>query len=690
MNGFLLRSFSRNINRKLLQRHVFQARCCGGFLSTCAQKISPKSGITRSKQRSLSSSQVLQDQYDDVFKKSIQNPEEFWDNAAKDITWYKKYEKVLDNSNPPFSTWFPGGQLNTCYNALDYHVENGRGDRTAIIWDSPVSGNKERYSYREMQDQAAKFARILVDNGVERGDRVVIYLPMVPEAAIAMLGCARIGAVHSVVFGGFAPNELARRIDDAMPKIIVTASCGIEPHRLLPYGPLVEQALMQVECPPAKVIVLNRPEQTMKLKPGRDLDWHEEMANATPHDCVPVMSTDPLYILYTSGTTGKPKGITRSNGGHAVALKWSMKNIYDIDQDDVWWAASDIGWVVGHSYGIYAPLLYGCTSVMFEGKPINCPDGSVFFRVIDDHDVASLFTAPTAIRIIRNEDPDGNYAKRYMMSKFRTLWVAGEHADYNSVEWARKVFKTPVLDNWWQTETGWAMTCHSLGLGMPTDYKTVNCGKPVPVRLFNKQGNECKQGEMGNIVVKLPLPPGALSTLWQDDLRFTQAYHGKFEGYYDTCDAGVMDENGYLTIHGRVDDVIQVAGHRLSTKQMEHAISKHPDILEQAVIGIHDDIKGEVPIGLIVLKEGVNRHEDEIFREVINLVRKEVGQVSSFKKAIILPALPKTRSQKFIRSTLKKIINRDVYTIPQTVENADDFKKAEAILLKEFPGGMYK
>jgi len=692
MAALLRTAFSRNlISARCFTRQIWEGKQC----RTLGKKAWPQ----ESSSCHFGSSRCMgtaseQGSYEEVYKRSIESPEEFWAEKAEDIVWFKPFDKVLDNSNPPFSKWFVGGQLNTCYNALDLHVEQGRGDKTALIWDSPVSGNVKKFTYKELRDEAANFARVLTNYGVKKGDRVIIYMPMVPEAAIAMYGCARIGAIHSVVFGGFAPNELARRIDDASPKVIVTASCGIEPHRLLPYGPLVQMALEMVVHPPEKVIVLDRPQQSFDLKPGRDIGWHEAMADVTsPHDCVPLDSNDPLYILYTSGTTGKPKGILRSNGGHAVALKWTMKNLYGIDQNETWWTASDIGWVVGHSYIIYAPLLYGCTSVMFEGKPINCPDGSVFFRVIDDHDVASLFTAPTAMRVIRNEDPDGHYAKDYRMSKFRAMFLAGEHADVKTLEWTKKTFRSAVLDHWWQTETGWPMTCHSVGLGLPDNYPFGSCGRPCPgwnVKVVNRKREDCKPGEVGTVAVKLPLPPGALTTLWRSDDRFINAYHSTIEGHYDSFDSAEVDENGYIIIHGRIDDLIQVAGHRLSTKQMEMAIAKHPDIIEQAVIGVKDEIKGEVPVGLIVLREGVDRHEDDIFREVIELVRREVGQVSSFKRAIILPTLPKTRSQKFVRSTLKKMANQEFYTMPQTVENEDDFKKVELILMKEFPGGMYK
>jgi len=624
--------------------------------------------------------------YEQTFRKSVDAPEEFWHDIAQDITWFQKYSKVLDHSNPPFTKWFVGGEMNTCYEAIDKHVESGYGEEVAVIYDSPVTGVKESFTYRSMQEQVGRFARVLVNLGVEKGDRVIIYMPMIPQALIAIYGCARIGAIHSVVFGGFAAKELSRRIDDCKPKVLVTASCGIEPKGVLPYEPLVVQALEASSHQPLKVITVNREQCRKQLyNPDVDVDWDDALAHASSHDCIPVDSNDPLYILYTSGTTGSPKGIVRPNGGHAVALKWSMKNLYNINPGDVWWAASDIGWVVGHSYIVYAPLFNRSATVLFEGKPIGTPDASTFFRMIEEHNIKSLFTAPTAIRVIKNEDANGEQAKNFDLSRFDTLFVAGENADLELLEWAANVFKKPVIDHWWQTESGWAITNHHLGLGLPSDYKFGSIGKPSPgwdVKVMNKEMNQCKPGELGQIFVRLPLPPGAMSTLWNDEERFIQSYFKKVDGYYDSSDAGSIDENGYIRIEGRLDDIINVAGHRLSTKQMEIAVAKHGDVIEQAVIGIKDDIKGLVPVGLVVLHKDCIKKEETIINEIIQKVRDDIGPVAAFKNVIVLPCIPKTRAGKFIRGVLKKILDGDEYTAPQTIENVDDFIKVEQILLQ--------
>ncbi|XP_057290037.1 acyl-CoA synthetase short-chain family member 3, mitochondrial-like isoform X2 [Hydractinia symbiolongicarpus] len=576
--------------------------------------------------------------YETHFRRSVETPEEFWEELAQDINWFKKYERVLDNSNPPFTKWFVGGEMNTCYEGLDVHVANGFGDDKALIYDSPVTETKRAFTYDYLKEQASKFARVLINNGVQKGDRVIIYMPMIPEAIIAMYGCARVGAVHSVVFGGFAPKELARRIDDAEPVVMVTASCGLEPNRVLPYEPLVKHAV--------------------------------EIASHKPHKII---------------TVDREQGIVRPNGGHAVALKWSMKNIYNIHPNDIWWAASDIGWVVGHSYIVYAPLFNKSTSILFEGKPVGSPNASTFFRIIDEYDVSALFTAPTAIRVIRNEDPDGDHAKAFTMERLQALFLAGENADINLLKWCKNVFRKPVVDHWWQTESGWPITSHHLGLGLPSDYKLGSIGKPTPgwnVKVLSKQYEECKPGELGQIFVKLPLPPGAMSTLWNKDDRFIESYFETVEGFYDTSDAGMVDENGYVSIGGRIDDVINVAGHRLSTQQMERAIAQDPDIMEQAVIGVKDEVKGLIPVGLVVLRKGCQKDEETVKKDVIQVVRSDVGPVAAFKKVIILPVLPKTRAGKFIRGTLKKIMDGDEYTVPQTIENPDDFAVVEAILKK--------
>ncbi|MDY0375915.1 MAG: propionyl-CoA synthetase [Desulfobacterium sp.] len=609
--------------------------------------------------------------YEEAYNQSINDPEAFWGPVAEDCHWYKKWDKVLDDSNKPFYRWFVGGEMNTCYNALDLHIENGIGENKALIYDSPVSNTKKEYTYNQLRDEVAKFAGVLAAKNVHRGDRVIIYMPMIPEAAIAMLACARLGAVHSVVFGGFAANELATRINDAKPKVMVTASCGIEVKKIIPYKPLLDESIKLAGFKPESCIVFQRPEVKAELTVGRDYDWNELMRAAKPHDCVPVKATDPLYILYTSGTTGQPKGVVRDNGGHLVALKWTMKAIYDIDEGDVFWAASDIGWVVGHSYIVYAPLFKGATSVMFEGKPVGTPDASTFWRIIDEYGVKSQFTAPTAFRAIKRDDPDAKLMKGYEMSKFKILFLAGERTDSDTLKWAETHLKVPVIDHWWQTETGWAIAANCMGLhhfpvkpGSPT--------KAVPgweVHVVDPNNKQVVPGEIGAIVVKLPLPPGTLTTLWQNDQRYIQAYLEEFPGYYKTADAGYIDEEGYIYVMTRTDDIINVAGHRLSTGAMEEVLSCHPMVAECAVMGVEDQLKGQVPLGFLVLRAGVTVAHDQIIKEVIQMVRDQIGPVAAFKKATVVKRLPKTRSGKILRGTMRSIADQKEYKVPATIDD---------------------
>ena len=611
--------------------------------------------------------------YDVAYKRSIEDPDGFWGEAAEALVWTRKWDKVLDGSNAPIYRWFTGGELNTCYNCLDRHVDEGNGARTALIYDSPVTGGtKKTYTYAQLRDEVAKFAGLLAAQGVSKGDRVVIYMPMVPEAAIAMLACARLGAIHSVVFGGFASNELAVRIDDAKPKAIVSATCGIEVNRVLPYMPLLQGAIDIAKHKPSSVVVLARPECEVELGALGYVDWAAAVKSAKPHACVPVKATDPLYILYTSGTTGQPKGVVRDNGGHAVALKWSMKYVYDVEPGDVYWAASDVGWVVGHSYIVYAPLLHGCTTILYEGKPVGTPDAGAFWRVIADHKVKVLFTAPTAFRAIKKEDPNADLLKKYDMSSFKMLFLAGERTDPPTLEWAEKVLGVPVIDHWWQTETGWAIAANCMGLhrfpvkpGSPT--------KPCPgwnVQVLHEETHKpVKAGEIGAICVKLPMPPSSLPTLWNADQRFHDAYLAEFPGYYKTADAGMFDEDGYISIMARTDDIINVAGHRLSTGGMEEVLASHPDVAECAVIGVHDQMKGQLPVGFLVLKAGVTKDKDQIVSEVVQLVRKQIGPVAAFKQATVVPRLPKTRSGKILRGTMQKIADNEAWKMPATIDD---------------------
>ena len=609
--------------------------------------------------------------YEQTYTRSIKDPTDFWADAAEDVHWYRKWDKVLDDSRPPFYRWFQGGQVNSCYNALDLHVENGRADQLALIYDSPVTGTVKTFSYRELLDQVARFAGVLAGQGVEKGDRVIIYMPMAPEAAIAMLACARIGAIHSVVFGGFAANELATRIDDAKPRLIVSGSCGIEVDRVIEYKPLLDKAIELASFKPEHCIMLQRPQAQAVMVAGRDLDWAEQMANAEPVDCVPVAATDPLYILYTSGTTGIPKGVVRDNGGHLVALKWSMKNVYGVDAGQVYWAASDVGWVVGHSYIVYAPLFKGCTTILYEGKPVGTPDPGAFWRVISQHGVSVLFTAPTAFRAIKRDDPNGDYLRKYDLSRFRMLFLAGERCDPDTLLWARDQLGVPVIDHWWQTETGWPVGANSVGLGM-LPVKPGSCTKPVPgynIHVLDENDKEAGPGQIGSIAIKLPLPPGCLPTLWHNDEGFRASYLSAHPGYYLTADAGYKDEDGYLWIMSRTDDIINVAGHRLSTGAMEEVLASHPDVAECAVLGVADEIKGEIPLGTVVLKAGVDRPHAEIVRELVQMVRDKIGPVASFKIATVVKRLPKTRSGKILRGTMKKIADGEEYRLPATIDD---------------------
>ena len=608
--------------------------------------------------------------YKQVFQNSIENHEEFWAKAAEDIFWFKKYKKVLNSDNPPFYKWYEGGKTNTCYNALDLHVANGLGDKIALIYDSPLTNSKKNITYNEMLSRVSILAGAMQKSGVNKSDRVIIYMPMIPEAVIAMLACARIGAVHSVVFGGFAAKELASRIDDCKAKLILTASCGLEPGRIVKYIPLITESLTIASHKPDQVIVFQREQHQAEL--GNNFtDWNKFIDGSESVNCEKMDANDPLYILYTSGTTGTPKGIVRDTAGHIVALKWTMKNIYDINEDDVWWSASDIGWIVGHSYIVYAPLFYGCTTVLFEGKPVGTPDPGTFWRIISEHKVKSLFTAPTAFRAIKKEDPKGEYFSKYDLSHFESLFLAGERADPDTIKWAEKLLGKPVIDHWWQTETSWAISANCLGLGLsPTKYGSA--GKPVPgynVKILKSDGTEAAANEMGDVVVKLPLPPGTFPTLWNADERYKENYMSTYPGYYQTYDAGHIDEDGYVWIMARTDDIINVAGHRLSTGAMEEILSEHQDVAECAVIGIADNLKGQLPIGLVVLKTGVNKEEHQISKECIQMVREKLGPVAAFKTAIVVQRLPKTRSGKILRGTVRKIADKEEYSIPPTIDD---------------------
>ncbi len=619
--------------------------------------------------------------YHSIYESWRADPEKFWMDAAKNIDWHKKPTFALNHSNAPLYEWYTDSFVNTCFNAVDRHVKNGRADQTAIIYDSPVTEKKLHLTYKDLLEKTSLLAGALINKGITKGDRVIIYMPMVPEAIIAMLACARIGAIHSVVFGGFASNELAVRIDDAQPKTILAASCGIEPGRIIEYKPLIDEAIELSEHKPECVVILQRPEAQASLMPGRDFDWEEFQLDAKPADCVMVEGNHPAYILYTSGTTGAPKGVVRPTAGHLVALHWSMKNIYDVDPGDVFWAASDVGWVVGHSYICYAPLIHGNTSVLFEGKPVGTPDAGTFWRVISEHKVKSFFTAPTAFRAIKREDPEGKFKSKYDLSCLKALYLAGERADPDTIYWAQNLLGVPVIDHWWQTETGWTIVGNPMGIE-PLPIKVGSPSVPMPgydVRILDNDGKELPKGELGAVAIKLPLPPGTLPTLWNAEERFKNSYLSTFPGFYETGDAGLIDDDGYLYIMARTDDVINVAGHRLSTGAMEEALSNHSDVAECAVIGVSDQLKGQVPLGFLCLTNGVNRPHKEIVDECIQLVRDQIGPVASFKLATVVARLPKTRSGKILRATMVKIADNQEFKMPATIDDPtilDEIKEA--------------
>jgi len=621
--------------------------------------------------------------YQEIYQRSIKDSKGFWSEIANDIFWYKKPKKILNSDNPPFYKWFQDGTTNTCYNAVDLHVKNGKGEKVAIIYDSPITNSQKKITYTQLKDQVSIFAGALVNQGIKKGDRVIIYMPMIPEAVIAMLGCARIGAVHSVVFGGFAANELASRIDDSKAKIILSASCGYEPGRTIEYKPLLKKAIGLAKHKVEKCIIYQRKDFKVDLDKN-EIDWSDVIKDAKPVECVEMNANDYAYILYTSGTTGVPKGIVRDIGGHIVALKWTMKNIYNIDPNDVWWSASDIGWIVGHSYIVYAPLFHGCTTVLFEGKPVGTPDAGVFWRIISEHKVKSLFTAPTAFRAIKKEDPNGIFFKKYDLSSFETLFLAGERADPDTLKWAEGLLKVPVIDHWWQTETSWAISANCVGIGLEKTKYGSAC-KPVPgydVKILKSDGKEAKPNEMGDVVVKLPLPPGTFPTLWNADQRYKETYMSNYPGYYQTYDAGHIDEDGYVWIMSRTDDIINVAGHRLSTGAMEEVLAEHKDVAECAVLGIADKLKGQLPIGLLTLKAGVTKKHEDISKECVQMIRQKIGPVAAFKTAIVIKRLPKTRSGKILRGTVRKIADNEPYKMPATID--------DPAILNEIKGDLKK
>jgi propionyl-CoA synthetase len=607
----------------------------------------------------------------EVYDRARRDPDGFWAHAAEEISWTKRWDRVLDTSRPPFASWFPGGVLNTCYNAVDRHIERGRGKQRALIYDSPVTNTVQIFTYLELRDRVAQLAGAIRAQGVGKGDRVIIYMPAVPDAIFAMLACARIGAVHSVVFGGFAPKELATRIDDAKPKLMLSASCGIEAARVIPYKPLLDQAIDLAAHKPDRCLILQRPQATASMIAGRDLDWRETVDRAEPCECVPVAATDPLYILYTSGTTGIPKGVVRDNGGHAVALKWSMTHVYATGPGEVFWAASDIGWTVGHCYIVYAPLFHGCTTVLYEGKPVGTPDAGAFWRLCAQHGVNVLFTAPTAFRAIKREDPDGRFMAAHDLSRFRLLFLAGERCDPDTLIWAQGRLGVPVIDHWWQTELGWPALANCVGLGQ-VPVKAGSPTWPVPgydIRVLSDEGRETTAGEIGKIVIKLPLPPGCLPTLWNNDDGFIKSYLSQYPGYYLTGDAGYQDEDGYFYVMSRVDDIINVAGHRLSTGAIEEVLASHADVAECAVIGAADELKGEVPVGFVVLKAGVKTPDSQVIGELVERVRTTIGAFACFRSAVIVKGLPKTRSGKILRGTMKRIADGVPYSMPATIDD---------------------
>ncbi len=623
--------------------------------------------------------------FDTLRDAALRDPQAFWAEAAKDVKWHSPPKQILDDSRPPFYRWFVGGEINGCYNAVDQHVEAGHGSRPAIIYDSGITGNKQTISYAQLQDEVARMAGVLRKHEIAYGDRVIIYMPMIPQALVAMLACARIGAIHSVVFGGFASAELAKRIDDATPKLIITSSCGLEPGRVVAYKPLVDKAIELSGHKVGAVVLYQRPQCTADMTEGRDFDWDDEISTASPAPPVPVKSEDPAYILYTSGTTGTPKGVVRPTGAHIVALKWSMANIYNCQAGDVYWAASDVGWVVGHSYIVYAPLFAGCTTILFEGKPVGTPDASTFWRVISEHKVRAMFTAPTAIRAIKKEDPDGKMIKNFDLSAFKYQFLAGERCDPDTLHWCTDKLGVPAIDHWWQTETGWPIAANCTGIEL-LPVKAGSAGPGVPswdVQVLDEAGHPAPAGQIGSIVVRLPMPPGSLPTLWNNDQRFVDSYMAEFPGYYATGDAGYIDQDGYVFVMSRTDDIINVAGHRLSTGAMEEVLAGHRDVAECAVIGINDELKGQVPLGLVVLKSGVERAHSDIITEIIAKVRAEIGPVAAFKQAVVVARLPKTRSGKILRATMQKIANAETYPLPATIDDpaildeiADAFAKA--------------
>jgi propionyl-CoA synthetase len=625
----------------------------------------------------------LINKYDNLYKESISNPEKFWGDAAKDVKWFSPYKKVLDNSNPPFYRWFPGGKINTCFNAIDRHVEEGNGSRIAIIYDSPVTSKKISFSYSEVKKIVSTFAGALKNFGIQKGDRIIIYMPMIPEAVFAMLACARIGAVHSVVFGGFAANELAARINDSEAKLIISASCGFEPGRTVQYKPLLDEAIRLAAIKPKKCLIFQRENNFVELGVN-DISWEDFIKNGKEIDCEHMDANDPAYILYTSGTTGAPKGIVRDIGGHIVALKWSMKNVYNINPGDIWWSASDIGWVVGHSYIVYAPLFHGCTTILYEGKPVGTPDAGSFWRVISEHKVKSLFTAPTAFRAIKKEDPEGKFFKKYDLSKFEILFLAGERADPDTIKWAENLLKKPVIDHWWQTETGWAISANCAGLGL-FETKYGSAGKAVPgynIQILKPDATQAEPSEMGDVVVKLPLPPGTFPTLWKADKRYKENYMDPYNGYYKTYDAGHIDEDGYVWIMSRTDDIINVAGHRLSTGSMEEILSENTSVAECAVLGIADNLKGQIPLGLIVLKSGVTKKPEDISKECIQMIRDKIGPVAAFKNIVVVKRLPKTRSGKILRGTVGKIADQVPYKMPATIDDPTILDEIKSSLIE--------
>ncbi len=620
--------------------------------------------------------------YQDEYRRSIEQPEQFWGEKARALEWFTPPTTVLGRDDNGVERWFVDGTLNTCHLALDYHVDQGRGEQVAIYYDSPVTGSKRAISYRELRDEVALFAGALRAQGVEKGDRVLIYMPMVPEAAVAMLACARIGAVHSVVFGGFAAHELAVRIDDAEPVVVVSASCGIEVDRVIPYKPLLDAALDAASYKPRSTLILQRPQVEAQLQPGRDLDWSAAVAAAEAVTCTPVLATDPLYILYTSGTTGKPKGVVRDNGGHAVAMHYSMKAVYDMEPGDVFWAASDVGWVVGHSYIVYGPLIAGLSSVFYEGKPVRTPDAGAFWRVASEYGVKALFAAPTAFRAIRKEDPKGEHLAGYDLSALKTLFMAGERLDPPTYDWARELLGVPVVDHWWQTETGWAICSNPMGIE-PVESRAGSATFPVPgydVQILDERGQPLPAGEQGIVAVRRPLPPGCLPTIWGNYPRFRDGYLATFDGYYVTGDGGYCDEDGYVFIMGRTDDVINVAGHRLSTGEMEEVLAAHPAVAECAVIGMHDELKGQKPLGLVLLKDGVDIDPQQLEAELVARVREEIGAVASFKNTLVVPRLPKTRSGKILRKILRQMVDGEEYSVPSTIDDPASLPELEVLL----------